>query len=184
MTSSSPANTHPDDHLWILGCSLLSTASGAKKSNCNLMPANLVPLVLAAVKKDPNLQPGTLAPFVEGYVRDVWGPAKLGRLKEAARTKLGIGNDAKADTSQIQAVVESLRECGWMAERFTMSGTEMQTVAVEANRGKWKWRENTRKKANKQYIQVALNITRLSNRVLAEDPIPGDFLLFFTSLGR
>ena len=88
MTPSSPANTHPDDHLGIIGCTLLFTASGAKKSNCDLMPANLVPLVLAAVKNDPNLQPGTLSPFIEGCVRDVWGPAKLGRLKEAARTKL------------------------------------------------------------------------------------------------
>jgi len=137
------------------------------------MPANLVPLVLAAVKADPNLQPGTLSPFIEGYVRDVWGPAKLGRLKEAARTKLGIGNDAKADTSQIQAVVESLTEYGWMADRFTLSGTEMQTVAVEANRGKWKWREATRKKANKQYIQVAFDANAYKETAQYKSIVPG-----------
>ena len=137
------------------------------------MPANLVPLVLAAVKADPNLQPGTLSPFIEGYVRDVWGPAKLGRLKEAARTKLGIGNDAKADTSQIQAVVESLTEYGWMADRFTLSGTEMQTVAVEANRGKWKFCETTRKKANKQYMQVAFDANAYKETAQCKSIIPG-----------
>ena len=60
-----------------------------------------------------------------------------------------------------------------MADRFTLSCTEMQTVAVEASRGKWKWRGKTRKKANKQCTQVAFDANAHKETAQHKSVVPG-----------
>jgi hypothetical protein len=116
-----------------------------------LTPAHLVPAVLAAVRQNPNIQPGALASHIKPYVRDPWGPQKLGRLKHAALSAIGVGKDPKADTARIRPVAEALKDKGWFVETFSLSGSEMQKVAVDANRGQWEWRERTRKKNDSKY---------------------------------